>query len=118
MSLDFAPVFAEPRRLIWIPCLMLLMLLVRGVPVVLMTRKHLPNFWARLALGLDIATQLPLLLAVVVLAERQGVIEMSFATLLIAAAMATVLVFPALASVLLSRCTPPDEPNPQVTSLI
>ena len=61
---------------------------------------------------------MPLLLAVVVLAERQGVIEMSFATLLIAAAMATVLVFPALASVLLSRCAPADEPNPQVTSLI
>jgi CPA2 family monovalent cation:H+ antiporter-2 len=118
MSLDFAPVLAEPRRLVWIPCLMLLMLLVRGVPVVVMTRKHLPDLRARLALGLDIATQLPLLLAVVVLAERQGVIEMSFATLLIAAAMATVLVFPALASWLLSRCTPPDQLNPQVTSLI
>ena len=118
MSLDFAPVLAEPRRLVWIPCLMLLMLLVRGVPVVVMTRKHLPDVRARLALGLDIATQLPLLLAVVVLAERQGVIEMSFATLLIAAAMATVLVFPALASWLLSRCTPPDQLNPQVTSLI
>jgi hypothetical protein len=38
--------------------------------------------------------------------------------LLIAAAMATVLVFPALASWLLSRCTPPDQLNPQVTSLI
>ena len=118
MSLDFAPVLAEPRRLVWIPCLMLLMLLVRGVPVVVMTRKHLPDVRARLALGLDIATQLPLLLAVVVLAERQGVIEMSFATLLIAAAMATVLVFPALASALLARCAPPDQPNPQVTSLI
>ena len=118
MSLDFAPVLAEPGRLVWIPCLMLLMLLVRGVPVVVMTRKHLPDLRARLALGLDIATQLPLLLAVVVLAERQGVIEMSFATLLIAAAMATVLVFPALASALLARCTPPDQPNAQVTSLI
>jgi len=118
MNLDFAPVFEEPRRLIWIPCLMLLMLLVRGVPVVLLTRKHLPDVAARLALGLDIATQLPLLLAVVVLAERQGVIEMSFATLMIAAAMATVLFFPALASWLLSRSTPPDQPNPQVTSLI
>ena len=118
MNLDFAPVFEEPRRLIWIPCLMLLMLLVRGVPVVVLTRKHLPDVAARLALGLDIATQLPLLLAVVVLAERQGVIEMSFATLMIAAAMATVLFFPALASWLLSRSTPPDQPNPQVTSLI
>jgi Kef-type K+ transport system membrane component KefB len=117
MSLDFAPVLSEPRRLIWIPCLMLFMLLVRGVPVVLMTRKHLPELSARLALGLDIATQLPLLLAVVVLAERQGVIEMSFATLLIAAAMATVLVFPALASWLLSRWSTPDQPNPQVTTL-
>ena len=117
MSLDFAPVLSEPRRLIWIPCLMLFMLLVRGVPVVLMTRKHLPELSARLALGLDIATQLPLLLAVVVLAERQGVIEMSFATLLIAAAMATVLVFPALASWLLSRWSTPDQPNAQVTTL-
>ena len=83
--------------------LMALMLLVRGLPVVLMTRSHLPDLPARLALGFDIATQLPLVLAVVVLAERQGVIAMSFATLLISAAMATVLVFPALAGLLLSR---------------
>lgn len=103
MQLDFAPFLQHPILLIWIPFLAFLMFVVRGLPVVLMTYKLLPDLPSRTALGLDIATQLPLVLAVVVLAQRQEAISMTFATMLVSAAVVSVMLFPALAGWLLSR---------------
>jgi hypothetical protein len=76
------------------------MLLVRGGPMWWLDRPWLPQR-ARLALALDCGTQLPLVVAIAMLALQRQVLTSTQSTLLVAGAMLTVLVFPAAATRLL-----------------
>ncbi|EAQ68526.1 sodium/proton exchanger family protein [Synechococcus sp. RS9909] len=102
MNLDFHPLLSQPQDLLLIPCLVVVMLLVRGLPVWWMSRRDCAQPAARIALAFDVSTQLPLVVAVVVIAQRQGVLSMRVVTLFISAAMVTVMLFPGIASRILA----------------
>jgi len=100
MLLDFSVLARDPLSIAWIPVVAALMLLVRGGPMWWLDRPWLPQR-ARLALALDCGTQLPLVVAIAMLALQRQVLTSTQSTLLVAGAMLTVLVFPAAATRLL-----------------
>ena len=100
MKLDFSLLLAQPLMVLWIPLLALVMLLVRGLPL-LVLHRHSLALRRRLALALDCGTQLPLVVAISMLALQRSVLSAPQATVLVAAAVATVMVYPALSSRLL-----------------
>ena len=104
MLLDFSALGNDPLAIAWIPVVAALMLLVRGGPMWWLDRPWLPQR-ARLALALDCGTQLPLVVAIAVLALQRQVLTASQSTLLVAGAMLTVMVFPAAATRLLKSPT-------------
>ena len=97
MRLDFTALGSQPLTILWIPVVALAMLLVRGAPIWWLQRLSLPP-QARLALALDCSTQLPLVVAIAMLALQRSVLSPSQATALVAGAMVTVMLFPALAA--------------------
>ena len=97
MRLDFSALGSQPLTILWIPLVALAMLLVRGAPIWWLQRFSLPPR-ARLALALDCGTQLPLVVAIAMLALQRSVLSSSQATALVAGAMVTVMLFPALAA--------------------
>lgn len=100
MQLDFSLLLAQPLMVLWIPLLALVMLLVRGLPL-LVLHRHSLALRSRLALALDCGTQLPLVVAISMLALQRSVLSAPQATVLVAAAVATVMIYPALSSRLL-----------------
>jgi CPA2 family monovalent cation:H+ antiporter-2 len=100
MRLDFSALATDPLAVLWIPVVALLMLLVRGIPMAALARSALPAR-ARWALALDCGTQLPLVVAIAMLALQRQVLSAAESTALVAGAMATVMLFPALAARLL-----------------
>lgn len=106
MCMDFSALAREPLTIAWIPVVALLMLLVRGMPMWWLERRWLPQR-ARLALALDCSTQLPLVVAIAMLALQRRVLSASQSTLLVAGAMLTVMVFPAAATRLLRTTAEP-----------
>ena len=100
MRLDFSALATDPLAVLWIPVVALLMLLVRGLPMAALARSALPAR-ARWALALDCGTQLPLVVAIAMLALQRHVLSAAESTALVAGAMATVMLFPALAARLL-----------------
>ena len=100
MLLNFSVLARDPLSIAWIPVVAALMLLVRGGPMWWLDRPWLPQR-ARLALALDCGTQLPLVVAIAMLALQRQVLTSTQSTLLVAGAMLTVLVFPAAATRLL-----------------
>ncbi|MEA5473985.1 cation:proton antiporter [Synechococcus sp. CCY9201] len=105
MQLDVRALAQAPSLWGLVPLLALAMLLVRGLPVWLLLRKQLSPR-SRLALALDNATQLPLVVAMAVMARQAGLLTPPDATVLVAAAALTVLLFPALATVVLEGDRP------------
>ena len=108
MQLDFSLLLAQPLMVLWIPLLALVMLLVRGLPL-LVLHRHSLALRSRLALALDCGTQLPLVVAISMLALQRSVLSAPQATVLVAAAVATVMIYPALSSRLLRV----DNPAPR-----
>ena len=106
MRLDFSALGNQPLTVLWIPVVAALMLLVRGLPMGWLYKSTLPSE-ARWALALDCSTQLPLVVAISMLALQRSVFSAAQATALVAGAMATVMVFPAVATRLLHRCNEP-----------
>ncbi|MFY8150023.1 MAG: cation:proton antiporter [Prochlorococcaceae cyanobacterium] len=102
MELDFQALLPSPRLWALVPLVAAAMLLVRGLPVWLLHRRDLAPR-PRLALALDSSTQLPLVVAIAVMARSAGLLAAPAATVLVAAAVLTVLLFPAAASLLLRR---------------
>lgn len=100
MCLDFSALATHPLAVLWIPVVALLMLLVRGIPIAALARPALPAR-ARWALALDCGTQLPLVVAIAMLALQRQVLTAAESTALVAGAMATMMLFPALAARLL-----------------
>ena len=100
MLLDFSALAKDPLAIAWIPVVAALMLLVRGGPMWWLDRPWLPQR-ARLALALDCGTQLPLVVAIAVLALQRQVLTASQSTVLVAGAMLSVMVFPVAATRLL-----------------
>ncbi|MEB3263589.1 MAG: cation:proton antiporter [Synechococcus sp.] len=105
MELDFRALLPSPLLWALVPLLAAAMLLVRGLPVWLLHRRDLAPR-PRLALAFDSATQLPLVVAIAVMARRAGLLSAPAATVLVAAALITVLLFPAAASLLLRGSQP------------
>lgn len=102
MQLDFSLLLAQPVSVLWIPLLALVMLLVRGLPL-LVLHRHSLSLRSRLALALDCGTQLPLVVAISMLALQHSALSAAQATSLVAAAVTTVMLYPALATRLLQR---------------
>ncbi len=100
MKLDVAALAASPAAVALVPVFVVLMLVVRGAPVLWLHRAHL-SLRARLGLGLHCGTQLPLVVAVTALAVERGVMPGWCAAALVTAAVVTVILFPALASLVL-----------------
>ncbi len=100
MELDFRALLPSPQLWALVPVVAAAMLLVRGLPAWLLYRRDLAPR-ARLALAFDSATQLPLVVAIAVMARSAGLLAAPAATVLVAGALLTVLLFPAAASLLL-----------------
>lgn len=95
MRIDLPGLLGSPRALVMVPVFAALMLLVRGLPALLLTRQDLdpPR---RQALALHTGTQLPLVVAIAAIAERSGAMPGWQAASLVGAGIVTVLVYPTL----------------------
>lgn len=96
-NLDIASIVADPLRMI---VMLVVMLVVRGLPQVVIYRKALPDVHERLALGLFVATALPLLVAITTLEVGIGAMTEQTAAALVGAGALSVLIFPAAAEVM------------------
>jgi Kef-type K+ transport system membrane component KefB len=97
MSLDLTTFGHHPRALLWIPLFVLLMLVIRGLPVMYVYRHDLPSRAQRRALALFAATGLPLIVVITTIGVADHRITTQIAASLVSAGMITVLFFPALA---------------------
>ena len=102
MRFDLAALRSDPTQIIRVPMFLLAFFMVRGIPVMLLYRKDLPNA-ARSALALLASTQLPLIVVIVTIGLETGRVLPVNATALITAGMLSVLLFPSLALVLMRR---------------
>ena len=84
-----------PQALAMVPVFAALMLLVRGLPMLLLSRPDLDGP-ARQALALHAGTQLPLVVAIAAIAVRNGDMPGWQAASLVGAGILTVLVYPTL----------------------
>ena len=108
MKLDIAAMSDAPLGFALVPVFVVMMLLVRGVPVLWLYRHALP-IRQQIALALHSSTQLPLVVAITALAVSQGAMPDWCSASLVVAAVITVMLFPALASLIARRefATPP-----------
>jgi Kef-type K+ transport system membrane component KefB len=97
MSLDLTTFGRHPRALLWIPLFALLMLVIRGLPIMYVYRRELPSPGQRRALALMAATGLPLIVVITTIGVADGRITTQIASALVAAGMITVLLFPTMA---------------------
>lgn len=102
MKLDIAAISDAPLGFALVPVFVVMMLLVRGVPVLWLYRHALP-FRQRIALALHSSTQLPLVVAITALAVSQGAMPDWCSASLVVAAVITVMLFPALATLVARR---------------
>jgi Kef-type K+ transport system membrane component KefB len=102
MKLDIAAMSDAPLGFALVPVFVVMMLLVRGVPVLWLYRHALP-IRQQIALALHSSTQLPLVVAITALAVSQGVMPDWCSASLVVAAVITVMLFPALASLIARR---------------
>ena len=102
MKLDIAAMSDAPLGFALVPVFVVMMLLVRGVPVLWLYRHALP-IRQQIALALHSSTQLPLVVAITALAVSQGAMPDWCSASLVVAAVITVMLFPALASLVARR---------------
>jgi Kef-type K+ transport system membrane component KefB len=101
----------DPIRLLELPLFLAMFLVVRGLPALLLYRRHLdrPD---RLALGLFSSTELPLVVAITTIAIDQGHMRASTAASLVGAAILSTAIFPLLGLRLRGdRARTPAEPT-------
>lgn len=97
MALDIAALAGSPAAIALVPVFVVMMLVVRGAPVLWLYRSALP-LRQRVALALHSGTQLPLVVAISAIAVERGVMPGWCGASLVMAAVITVIVFPALAT--------------------
>jgi Kef-type K+ transport system membrane component KefB len=111
VNLDLAAFRRHPIALLSIPLFFMLMLVIRGLPVLLCYRHELDRS-ERVGLALMAATGLPLIVVVATLGEADGYISSGHAAALVTAGMLSVLVFPALSLRVLGRARVTDNEDP------
>jgi Kef-type K+ transport system membrane component KefB len=102
MRLDIGALVADWRNLAMVPVFAVLMLLVRGGPVLLLYRGALDPRETR-ALALHLAVQISLVVATTQVAVSHGLMPGGQGAALVGAGMLTTLVFPVLAEIALRR---------------
>lgn len=102
INLDLKAFGRHPVALMAIPLFFMLLLVVRGVPVLFCYRTELDRF-QRLGLALMAATGLPLIVVVATIGEADGFVSSGHAAALVTAGMLSVLIFPALSLRVLKR---------------
>jgi Kef-type K+ transport system membrane component KefB len=102
LHLDVAALFASAQALLMVPVFALLMLLVRGLPLLVLARGELDAAQRR-ALALHAGTQLPLVVAIATVAVASGAMPGWQAASLVGGGILTMLVYPALGLRLLAR---------------
>lgn len=102
VSLDVRALVSHLTVLLMVPAYAFLMLAVRGLPALLLYRRHLPRY-QRLALALHSGTQLSLVVAITGIGVQHGLMSNSQSSAMIGGAVLTLILFPALA-----RLTMPD----------
>jgi Kef-type K+ transport system membrane component KefB len=111
MRLDVDALFASPSGVAKLAIFFVLFLVVRGTPALLLYRDVLGRR-DRVALGLFMSTQLPLVLAITTLAQETGHMRSSTAASLVGAAVLSTLVYPILGLRLRGDLqAPPAEPE-------
>src|SRR5688572_7849193 len=95
LRFDLNALLSSPKALLLMPFFLLLFFVVRGLPA-LMARREL-DLRSQIALGLVSATQLPLVVAIVVIGLKSGKLSQEIAASLVGAGMLSVLLFPVLA---------------------
>lgn len=95
MRLDMVALFTDPRAITMVPVFALLMLAVRGLPVLLLARGDLDGP-RRQALALHAGTQLPLVVAIAAIAVQGGAMPGWQAASLVGGGVVTMLVYPTL----------------------
>lgn len=93
VTFDLASLLADPRLLVLVPIVLLVLLLVRGVPSSLAAPAG-ADLRARSAVGLLGATGLPIIVAVTGIGTAAGLISGQIGTVLVGAGMLSVLLFP------------------------
>lgn len=95
MHIDLPALITSPQALLMVPVFAVLMLLVRGLPLLLLTRGDL-DAPRRRALALHAGTQLPLVVAIATIAAARGQMPGWQAASLVGAGIVTMLVYPTL----------------------
>lgn len=95
--LDVASLFTSPLALGMVPVFALLMLVVRGAPVLLLYQRLLDRR-QRLALAFHLSTQISLVVPIADIAVKRGFMGGAQGAALVGGAIVTTLVFPALAA--------------------
>jgi Kef-type K+ transport system membrane component KefB len=102
MNLDVTALFSSAKDFLKLPLFFVLMLIVRGLPVWVLHRRHVPPKDLT-PLALLASTQLPLVVAITSIGLDNGNMRPSTAAALVGAAALTVLIFPALALALMRK---------------
>jgi Kef-type K+ transport system membrane component KefB len=93
MSLNLAAVFAKPSYIALIPLYLLLLMLLRGAPILWVYRDELARP-ERLSLAMLSSTGLPLIVVITTIGLSDGYISTANAAALVTAGMLSVLIFP------------------------
>lgn len=102
INLDLGAFRRHPIAILSIPLFFVLLLVVRGGPVLLCYRHELDRY-QRMGLALMASTGLPLIVVVATIGEADGYVSSGHAAALVTAGMLSVLVFPALSLRVLKR---------------
>jgi len=100
MNLDLPGLLRNPKTVLLTPLFLLLLLVVRGTPVVLYRRDLARHEW--LPFALYSATALPMVVAITDIGVRTGRLQPDIAAALVGAGLLSVLLFPTVASALLA----------------
>ncbi|MEU2787661.1 cation:proton antiporter [Streptomyces sp. NPDC007100] len=96
VEFDLSSLFENGRSLLLLPLFLVLLLVVRGLPLVLLAPRDLGRK-DRAALMLYGSTALPLVVAITTIGQDSGVLDAGEAAAMVGAAMISVLVFPLVA---------------------
>jgi Kef-type K+ transport system membrane component KefB len=102
MHIDVPSLLGNPQAILMVPVFAVLMLVVRGLPLLLLARGDL-DAPRRRALALHAGTQLPLVVAIAAIAVRSGEMPGWQGASLVGAGILTLLLFPVLGLRLLRR---------------
>ena len=102
INLDLGAFRRHPVALVSIPLFFLLMLVIRGLPVLLVYRHELDRY-QRLGLAIMAGTGLPLIVVVTTIGVSDGFVSTGHAAALVTAGMLSVLFFPAWSLRVLKR---------------